>query len=239
MRFFHKHLPLAPGVLQTGVALLVALLCVLPLFGLVRGSRRLGAQLAGLALPAGEPGSPERSGAARRGLTAGLQLAVLLSVALPALLVTEPFLPGFTSLGLLCVLVVMSFSMIWRGKDELQGQVRSGAQLFVATLGQLGRLEAPPVDEMGSLLPSLGPALHVLVPVGHTVVGSTLAELGLYGVADLTVLAIDRGQRKYVLPHGNEIVCAGDGLSIAGDPAALERALESLGLELPVPEPRA
>jgi len=70
------------------------------------------------------------------------------------------------------------------------------------------------------------------------VVGATLAELGLYEVADLTVLSIVRGQRRYVLPHGNEIVCARDELSISGKPEALARALESLGLEPSATEAR-
>ncbi len=221
------------------VVVLVTLLCILPLLGMVRGARRLGAQLAGLALPPAFPGQLDNNATARRALTAGLQLAVLLSVALPALLVTEPFLPGFTALGLLLVLVVMAFSMIWRSTTELQGQVRAGAHVIVEALGSLGRREAPPVDEFASLLPSLGPVVRLDVPPGHELVGASLAELGLYGVAELTVLSIVRGQRRYVLPHGNEIVCAGDELSIAGKPEELARALESLGLEPARAEARA
>jgi CPA2 family monovalent cation:H+ antiporter-2 len=222
---------LAPILGELSVIVIVTLLCILPLLGMVRGARRLGAQLAGMALPPAFPGQLDDNDTARRALTAGLQLAVLLAVALPALLVTEPFLPGFTALGLLLVLLVMAYSMIWRSTTELQGQVRAGAQVIVETIGNLGRRELPPVDEFAALLPSLGPVVRVAVPSGHGVVGATLAELGLYSVADLTVLSIVRGQRRYVLPHGNEIVCAGDELSIAGKSGKLALALEALGLQ--------
>jgi len=44
------------------------------------------------------------------------------------------------------------------------------------------------------------------------------------------VLAIGRGERTWVLPGGNEVLRAGDELSLAGAPEALGRALEPLGL---------
>ena len=221
---------LAPILAQAIVILVVALLCVLPLFGMVRGARRLGSALAALALPAASARRRDPGDTARRALTAGLQVAVLLAAALPALLMTEPFLPGFTALGLLLVLVVMSFSLIWRSTAELSGQVRAGAHLLADALGPRGRRDAYPVDEVASLLPNAGVAVHVPVPQGHAAVGQSLAALGLSSRNALVVLAIGRGERTLILPGGNELLRAGDEVSIAGSPAALGRALEPLGL---------
>jgi len=223
---------LAPGVVQGVVFLVVALLCVWPLLGMVRGARRLGTQLASLALSESAQGQSDRSAKARPALTAGLQVAVLLAFTLPVLLVTEPFLQGFSALGLSLVLLVMSLSMLRRRSPDLQGHVRAGAQVFVAVLGHISRrAPQPPVEDLASLLPSLGPVLQVRVPAHHTAVGATLSELGLSGVSEVTVLSIVRGQRRYVLPHGSEIVCAGDQLSIAGQPEALVLAIGSLALD--------
>ncbi|MBK7643922.1 MAG: cation:proton antiporter [Planctomycetes bacterium] len=218
---------IAPILAQSVVILVVVLLCVLPLLGLVRGSRRLGVALAALAMPVG---GRDHGFMARRALTAGLQVAVLLVVALPALLVTEPFLPGFTALGLLSVLVVMSISMIWRSTGELQGQVRAGAHVIAEALGHLGRRETIPVDDVACLLPSQGANVRVPIPLDHPAGGSTLAELGLSSQRRLTVLAITRGKRRFVLPGGNARIFGGDEVDLAGSPTALGEVLHGLDL---------
>jgi CPA2 family monovalent cation:H+ antiporter-2 len=220
----------APLLAQSLVLLVVALLCLPPLFGMVRGSRRLGAALASLALPAGTSAGGETRATARRALTAGLQVAVLLAVALPALAIIEPFLPGFTTLGLLLVLALMAFSLIWRSTAELKGQVRAGAQVIADVLVSREPREPAPADELLSLSLCEGVVVHVPLPPGHAAVGRTLAEVGLSSRSGLVVLAIGRGERTWVLPGGNEVLRAGDELSLAGAPEALGRALEPLGL---------
>ncbi len=221
---------LAPILAQSIVILVVALLCVLPLLGMVRGARRLGAALAELSLPATRAGRPDASATARRALTAGLQVAVLLAVALPSLLLTEPFLPGFTALGLLMLLLVLSLSMIWRSTAELGGHVRSGAGVIVEALGHSSRTAPPPVDEVAALLPERAARLELRVPPHSRSVGATLASLGLCGAAGIHVVLIQRGAQQLVLPGGNEVVHAGDVLTLSGSEAGLAQLFARLDL---------
>lgn len=212
---------LAPILAQSIVILVVALLCVLPLLGMVRGARRLGAALAELTLPSAQHPGFDPSAKARRALTAGLQVAVLLAVALPALLLTEPFLPGFTALGLLLLLLVMSVSMIWRSTAGLHGQVRSGAGVIVEALGHSSREAAPYVDDIAGLLAGGGGQLCLAVPSGSRCAGRTLAATGLSRADGPSVLAIRRGAQRLVLPGGNEVLHEGDELLLSGAPAQL------------------
>jgi CPA2 family monovalent cation:H+ antiporter-2 len=210
------------------VILGVTLLCVWPALGMVRASRRLGLALAEISLPAGVPGSVDMGAAPRRALTAALQVAVLLVVALPLLALAEPFLPGLTALGILTLLLLMSISMLWRSSTDLQGHLRAGAEIVVEALRRDRTPETRRMDDLRSLLPGLGEITRVVIAEASPAVGRTLAALRLRPASGITVVAVTRGSGRIVLPGGNERIQAGDVLAITGSAAAIARALERL-----------
>jgi len=219
---------IAPILAESIVIVLVALLCILPLLGMVRGSRRLGMTLAEISLPAVTPGGFDAGAAPRRALTAGLQVAVLLIVSLPILALAEPFLPGLMALGILVLLLLMSASMLWRSSTDLQGHLRAGAEVIVEALLRDRTRATGRMDDLSALLPGLGDITRVVIQERATAVGRSLSELQLHPIAGITVVAITRASTRIVLPRGDEELQAGDMLAITGSATAIARALERL-----------
>jgi CPA2 family monovalent cation:H+ antiporter-2 len=220
---------LAPVLAQTSVILVVALLCVLPFVGVVRGARSLGSVLAGMSMPEVAAGRMDAGASPRRALTAGLQFAALLIVALPVLTLAEPFLPGFTSLGILALLLLMMVSVIWRRTADLEGHLRAGAEVILEALRRNLYEETQRMDDLTELLPGLGDLTRIAIGEKSPSKGASLAKLALNSMNGITVVAITRGEQRVVLPGGNEILRAGDVLAITGAPQAVEGALERMG----------
>ncbi len=208
------------------VVTVVAALCVPLLVGIVNASRSLGMALAVMALPAAQSGTVDMGRAPRRALVVSLQLAVLLCVTLPLLALTEPFLPDFASpLVLLLVLLVFAW-VLWRTAADLQGHVRAGAEMIGEALSKsrphLGPRE---LTEVTSILPGFGDLTMVTVSRESAIVGRTLAELDLRGRSGASVIAIQRGDRRIVMPRGPTSFQAGDLLALTGSPEDVEAAI--------------
>jgi len=216
---------LAPELARAVVLVGFLLVCLWPLLGMVRGARRLGAVLAELALPA-RKGGMDAAQTPRRALSAGLQVAVLLVVALPTLALTEPFLPGFASVGLLALLALLLISMIWRSSADLDGHMRAGAELVLEALAKSGGMPNTRMDLVNELLPGVGDVHALSVGEGHPAVGLTLHEAGLGSACGISVVAIQRGSAQLILPGGNERLQAQDRLAITGSDDAVRSALE-------------
>ncbi len=216
---------LAPGLARTVVLVGFLLVCLWPLLGMVRGARRLGAVLAEMALPA-RKGRMDAAQTPRRALSAGLQVAVLLVVALPTLALTEPFLPGFASVGLLALLALLLISMIWRSSADLDGHMRAGAELVLEALAKSGGMPNTRMDLVNELLPGVGDVHALSVGEQHPAIGLTLHEAGLGSACGISVVAIQRGGAQLVLPGGNERLQAQDRLAITGSDDAVRSALE-------------
>ncbi|MEY2785614.1 MAG: hypothetical protein RL277_1824, partial [Planctomycetota bacterium] len=211
---------LAPELARAVVLVGFLLVCLWPLLGMVRGARRLGAVLAELALPA-RKGGMDAAQTPRRALSAGLQVAVLLVVALPTLALTEPFLPGFASVGLLALLALLLISMIWRSSADLDGHMRAGAELVLEALAKSGGMPNTRMDLVNELLPGVGDVHALSVGEGHPAVGLTLHEAGLGSACGISVVAIQRGSAQLILPGGNERLQAQDRLAITGSDDAV------------------
>lgn len=216
---------LAPELARAMVLVGFLLVCLWPLLGMVRGARRLGAVLAELALPA-RKGGMDAAQTPRRALSAGLQVAVLLVVALPTLALTEPFLPGFASVGLLALLSLLLISMIWRSSADLDGHMRAGAELVLEALAKSGGMPNTRMDLVNELLPGVGDVHALSVGERHPAIGLTLHEAGLGSACGISVVAIQRGSAQLILPGGNERLQAQDRLAITGSDDAVRSALE-------------
>ena len=197
--------------------------------GVVRVSQKLGLTLARLALPAEKHKRVDFAAAPRRMLVVTFQLAGVLLVGTPLLAFTQPFLPAVPVVAVLALLVVVLGVTFWRSATNLQGHVRAGAEVILASLAAQSRPRATAVggdtlEEIHRLLPGLGTLTAVRLDAGSGAIGLTLAQVNLRGRTGATVLAITRSQGGVIVPTATERLQAGDVLALAGTRDAVEAA---------------
>ncbi|HEX5750210.1 MAG TPA: cation:proton antiporter [Archangium sp.] len=207
---------------------LASALAVPFLVGIVRMARGMGVLLADLALPPGE-GKLDRAAAPRRALVVTLQLASLLSVGIPLVALTQPFIPGFQGAAVLLVQLVVMAVGFWRSATHLQGHVRAGSQVIVSALAaqtHVGNEEKQEeqLKTLHAILPGLGEPTPVRLEASSPAVGRSLAQLNLRGMTGATVLAIQRGEGGAVVPTAQEVLREGDVLALAGTHEAIDAA---------------
>ncbi|MFZ5477741.1 MAG: cation:proton antiporter [Myxococcota bacterium] len=157
-------------------------------------------------------------------LVAIVRMAVVLVVGLPVVAATQPFLPTLGGSLVLIVLVLLLALQVWLRASDLQGELRSGAEVLFDSLrrhaGAPDLAEAPraPAPEPGAL--QLAP--------GDAAIGRTLVDLNLRSRTGATVLAITRKRGEAQVPHGREVLEAGDTLALAGTREAIEAAVAVL-----------
>jgi len=229
-----------PATVPGWVPIAVAIALSVPLcIGIFRMARRLGIDLAEAALPAGVAGKVDLAAAPRRALVVTLQVAIVLTVGLPMVAVTQPFLTGFPGvLVLLGVLTVLGVAF-WRSTTNLEGHVRAGAEVMIEALVAQSRrgLEPSPasrptaesgtqrvVPDVQQLLPGLGTPVLVELVADSPGVGKTLAQLDLRGVTGATVLAIMREAAGVIVPTAKEVLQVGDRLALTGSREAVDAA---------------
>lgn len=208
---------------------LASALAVPFLVGIVRMARGLGVLLADLALPPGAEGKLDRAAAPRRALVVTLQLGSLLSVGVPLVALTQPFIPGFQGAAVLLVQLIVLAVGFWRSATNLQGHVRAGSQVIVSALAaqtHAGNEEKPgeQLKTLHAILPGLGEPTPVRLEASSPAVGRTLAQLNLRGMTGATVLAIQRGEDGAVVPTAQEVLREGDVLALAGTHEAIDAA---------------
>jgi CPA2 family monovalent cation:H+ antiporter-2 len=198
--------------------------------GLVRTSWLLGLALAVRALPVTDAAGVDFARAPRAALVTTLQIAILLAIVAPLTAVTEPFLRGAPTIGVLLLVAVMFAIAFLRAARDLHGHARAGAHAIVAALSKQMTTTTtdsePQFDElsrtmehMNASLPGLGEPTVVVLPATSPVVGRSLAELDLRGLTGATILCITRStgeERETLVPAGRERLRAGDVLAIAG-----------------------
>ncbi len=199
------------------------LLLSLPFWvGIVRSARRLGLRLASLALPALPEGKLDLAAAPRKSLVVTLQIAIVLMVGLPLVLVTQPFLRGIETalvLAALGGLVVSLVVVFWRSTADLHGHVRAGAELILEALLAQSRTPGKPVPDalaqIEDFIPGMGKPTLVSLESASLAVNQTLATLNLRGRTGATVLAIVRDGQG-ILPSADDVLMAGDVLTLTG-----------------------
>jgi CPA2 family monovalent cation:H+ antiporter-2 len=215
-----------------------ALIISTPLvIGIFRSARRLGFILAVRALPRAGRRTVDFAAAPRRALVAILQLATLMLVGLPLLVVTQPFLPRYPGIALILIVIVLLGFGLWRSALNLQGHAQAGAQMIVSALApQLMDDEddtmTRTMEHVAMMLPGLGDPEGVRIAVNSPAVDRTLAELNIRGITGATVLAITRNEHRepgaptkmVEVPSGRERLHVGDILALAGSHEAIRAA---------------
>jgi K+:H+ antiporter len=202
--------------------------------GMVRTARFLGFELASQVFPAADAKSLDLAAAPRRLLVVTLQLAIVLSIGLPLVAITQPFVPPLRGAAvLLFVLLLLAFAF-WRGATNFQGHTRAAAQALAESLTRQtreGRAEGTDHqnDEANRIFSGLGSPVPVVLQRGSPAVGKTLAQIRLRGLTGATVLAIRRGEHSVLIPSGQERLLEGDVLAIAGSKDAVNAAKQVLG----------
>ena len=198
------------------------------LFGLVQVARRLGGELAGLAVPLPVAGRVDNGRAPRKALAAALQIGLLLVVGAPLVVITAPFLPG--SFGVMIFLAILTLLGVafWRAAQDLLGHFRAGAELVVATLAKQSRTDQVHFEVVRRMLPGLGDFEPVRVAAASESCGRTLGEVNLRGRTGATVIALLRGEERVVFPEAGTRLDAGDLLALTGSHDAMRAATELL-----------
>lgn len=203
--------------------------CVLPWIGIARGARRLAEALAEMALPAVTDGRLDSGAAPRRALNVGLQLAIVLCIGVPVAVITEPFLPRFSSPAVLFLLVAPLAYMLWRSAGSLDGHVRAGAELIVEALARGPKHEhARAMLEVTRLLPGLGEVTMVRIAMESPGADRRLRDLELRARTGASVVAIVRGDERIAMPAESALLRGGDLVALTGTPEAVERAVAIL-----------
>ncbi|MDP2311306.1 MAG: cation:proton antiporter [Pseudomonadota bacterium] len=185
---------------------------------LVRAGGRLGDVLAEAV---DEDGTSTRTPARRPTLVAIIRMAVVLAVGLPVVAATQPFLPPFGGALVFSLLLLALAAQVWRGASDLQGELRSGAEILFDSLRRHAaagpRVDARPAT--GAHVPG-----GVRIAPGDAAVGRTLIDLNLRSRTGATVLAITGPDGHAQLPNGREVLRPGDVLALAGTREAVEAA---------------
>jgi CPA2 family monovalent cation:H+ antiporter-2 len=199
--------------------------------GIFRLAGGLALVLAGVALPATAKGKPDLAEAPRRALVVTVQLALVLLVGLPVVVLTQPFVPTWAAVTVLGAFLVLLGVHFWRSAINLQGHVKAGAQVIVEALAAQAGTPAPEttaLERVTKLLPGLGDPVPVRLEPTSPGVGKSLAQLGVRGVTGASVLAIVRGDGGVIVPSAGEVLRAGDTLALAGTREAVAAAVELL-----------
>jgi CPA2 family monovalent cation:H+ antiporter-2 len=228
-RFVERAIGVGSRLAFSLVVVGVAAACVPLLLGIVNGSRSLGLALAAMSLPSAEPGRLDLAQAPRRALVVSLQLAVLLCVAIPLVAITEPFLPRFSTPLLLVAMVLVLAWILWRTAADLQGHVRAGAEVIAEALSRSRPQDQPrELVEVTSILPGFGDLTMIGIRSDSPSQGRSLGEIDLRALSGASVMAIQRGEQRIVMPTGSETIRVGDLLALAGSEEDVDAAIALL-----------
>jgi K+:H+ antiporter len=231
------HLLTAGAALPVVVARIVVAVVLLTLLapfvvGIVAVARRLGRELAAIALPPPATGKVDNAMAPRGLLAITLQITTVLLLGIPLLVITQAFLPALPAAGvLLGVLGLLGFGF-WRSARDLQGHLQAGAQFIVAALAKQSAADQPSVDVARRMLPGLGDFTALRIGEGSPAAGRTLGELNLRGRTGATIVALLRGEERIAFPEAGERLLAGDLVALTGSHAAINAAETALAGEL-------
>jgi len=232
------------GMSETFASMLlvaVAVLLAAPFFfGVIRVGRSLGQTLAEMVLPAVGESRVDLAAAPRRLLVVTIELVIVVTVGVPLLVLTRPFLPVTEGGALMPLLLVLLVALLvvafWRSATNLQGHVRASAEVIVDVLARQSHGRGSAVREEGlkqveALLPGLGALTAVSLRADSPAVGRTLAELNLRALTGASVLAITRQQGNVIVPAAGEVLMADDLLALTGTQEAIDAARALLGPE--------
>jgi CPA2 family monovalent cation:H+ antiporter-2 len=206
-------------------------------FGIFRVARGLAEQMARMALP--QQGRLDLAAAPRRALVVTIEVAVVLLIGVPIVVITQPFLPPLRGALVLAGVLLLLGIAAWRSATNLQGHVTAGSEVLLSALrsrlppeqataelssSATAEFEADRFQTATHLLPGIGAPQRFVVEEGHFGAGKTLAELALRGRTGATVLAITRGAEGIPAPSKAERLQVGDQLVLVGTRQATDAA---------------
>jgi CPA2 family monovalent cation:H+ antiporter-2 len=154
----------------------------------------------------------------------------MLSILIPLLAITQPFVtaaPGLLTLAVVALVLGIAF---WRSAQSLHGHTRAGAEAIVSMLGDQMSMNRGASAVRGAMakiddvLPGLGAPVAIQVMAGSPAADKTLAVLNLRGRTGATVLAIVRANEQVLVPRGHDVLRADDVLAVAGSTEAVDAA---------------
>jgi CPA2 family monovalent cation:H+ antiporter-2 len=225
-----SRLGIDESAIPTVVTLGAVALSALPLFGIARTARQLGRTLATRSMPDAAKGRVDFAAAPRRALTITLQIAIMLSILIPLLAITQPFVTAAPGLFTLAVVALVLGIAFWRSAQSLHGHTRAGAEAIVSMLGDQMSVNRGASAVRGAMakiddvLPGLGAPVAIQVMAGSPAANKTLATLNLRGRTGATVLAIVRANEQVLVPRGHDVLRADDVLAVAGSTEAVDAA---------------
>ena len=224
------ELGLAPWLIRLGYELVILLALSPFAFGLARAARKLALMLGQELLPGVLEGRPDLANAPRRTLVVVVQLAVIVAVGAPVLLVAQPFVQGPAGALVLGAVMLGLLIVLWRDSGNLDGHLRASAEVVLGLLRQPTSESQPKLDaEVAALLPGLGHVEGVAILAGSAAIGRSLAELDLHAQTGAAVLAIARSGGDLIRPEVEVRLERGDVVAVMGcsDAVVAARALLS------------
>ena len=224
------ELGLAPWLIRLGYELVILLALSPFAFGLARAARKLALMLGQELLPGVLEGRPDLANAPRRTLVVVVQLAVIVAVGAPVLLVAQPFVQGPAGALVLGAVMLGLLIVLWRDSGNLDGHLRASAEVVLGLLRQPASESQPKLDaEVAALLPGLGHVEGVAILAGSAAIGRSLAELDLHAQTGAAVLAIARSGGDLIRPEVEVRLERGDVVAVMGcsDAVVAARALLS------------
>jgi len=224
------ELGLAPWLIRLGYELVILLALSPFAFGLARAARKLALMLGQELLPGVLEGRPDLANAPRRTLVVVVQLAVIVAVGAPVLLVAQPFVQGPAGALVLGAVMLGLLMVLWRDSGNLDGHLRASAEVVLGLLRQPASESQPKLDaEVAALLPGLGHVEGVAILAGSAAIGRSLAELDLHAQTGAAVLAIARSGGDLIRPEVEVRLERGDVVAVMGcsDAVVAARALLS------------
>jgi monovalent cation:H+ antiporter-2, CPA2 family len=218
----------SPVVAQWIFFAAVAAISALFVYGIIRSIQFIGRALAARAMPEAAEGGPDLAAAPRRVLVVTLQLAIVLLIGMPMLVILQPFLPRFQGgFFLLAVLALLGVAF-WRSAANLEGHVQAVTQVIVDMLAKQAKGKEWEEDDafrrLHEVLPGLGSVSSLRLDADSFSAGRTLAELDVGSLTGAAILVIMRDEEGSLIPTGKDTLKPGDVLALTGTPEAVGEA---------------
>jgi monovalent cation:H+ antiporter-2, CPA2 family len=218
----------SPVVAQWIFHAAVAAISALFVYGIIRSIQFIGRALAARAMPEAAEGGPDLAAAPRRVLVVTLQLAIVLLIGMPMLVILQPFLPRFQGgFFLLAVLALLGVAF-WRSAANLEGHVQAVTQVIVDMLAKQAKGKEWEEDDafrrLHEVLPGLGSVSSLRLDADSFSAGRTLAELDVGSLTGAAILVIMRDEEGSLIPTGKDTLKPGDVLALTGTPDAVGEA---------------
>ncbi len=211
------------------VALSLVAFVIFPIvLSIVGSARQLGSALALAAFPVGK-GGLDYGHEPRRALRLTAEIAIVLLVGTPIVVVTLPFIPAYIGPPALVILVALFGVAFWRSVGSLEGHyLATGGLITEALLRQRTGNEPSAIERVRDLMPGIGALTPITLADDSPALGKTLAEIDLRGLTGATIVALCRGEERIQFPSGGQQLHAGDLIALTGSESAIAAATKLL-----------